>query len=276
MLILAFLLPPARAQAPLTPEAQERVLQDAVDNEVKLIQYDQSYLLYKIHIRDSKGDQIRIVAESQDGTVARLIRKSNKPITAQDDQLERQRLQAMLDSPAAFHKHIEKDQTGKKLAVDLIRLMPAAFIFTPVPGQPQPRNVPPGKAPAYAFDFAPNPKWSPPTMTAQALTGLRGRTWVDAETHHLVRFEGDIFQGVNFGFGMLAHIYPGGKLYLEQTPVGDKRWIVNHFIDQLTLRAMMVKTIHEDVDLEAFDFSLIRPMSYQDAIHLLLDTPLPQ
>ncbi len=31
---------------------------DAVQNEIKLIHYDQSYLRYRIHTRDQKGDQI--------------------------------------------------------------------------------------------------------------------------------------------------------------------------------------------------------------------------
>ena len=38
---------------------------------------------------------------------------------------------------------------------------------------------------------------------------------------------------------------------------------------------MLVKTLKENTDLKAFDFTLIRKMTYQEAIHLLLDTPLP-
>ena len=49
---------------------------------------------------------------------------------------------------------------------------------------------------------------------------------------------------INFGWGMVAHIYPGGKLVLEQTDAGGGRWIFTHFTEQLTVRALMVKT-HE-------------------------------
>ncbi len=252
-----------------------QVAQDAVNNEIKLIQYDRSYLRYKVHTRDSKGEQVRDVIETREGTVARVVSRGGRALTADEDAGEHGRLQAMLDSPAAFKKHIDKDQTGKKLAVDLIRLLPDAMNFSYVAGQPQRDQKPPSAAPDLVMDFEPNPRWSPPTMTSQALTGIRGRVWVEAKGHHLTRLEVTIFQGINFGFGMLVHIYPGGKLFLEQQPVGGDRWIVDHFIQQVTMRAMMVRTLKENTDLEAYSFTPVREMSYQEAIQTLLSTPLP-
>ncbi len=112
--------------------------------------------------------------------------------------------------------------------------------------------------------------------TAEALTGLEGRVWIDAKTQYLVRMEGTIFRPINFGWGMLAHIYPGGKLVMNQTDAGGDRWIFTHFTDaadractdgedtQRQLRARRQATSRHSA-----------PMSYQDAIHLLLNTPLP-
>ena len=87
--------------------------------------------------------------------------------------------------------------------------------------------------------------------------------------------EGTIFRGVNFGWGMLAHIYPGGKLEMDQTNVGGNRWIFTDFSMQLTVRALMVKTLNIHSTAKASGFQIIAPMSYQDAIRLLLATPLP-
>ncbi len=92
------------------------------------------------------------------------------------------------------------------------------------------------------MDYEPNPKFHPPTTTAEALTGLRGRAWIDSKTKQLVRMEGNVFQGVNFGWGMLAHIYPGGNLMIEQVDTGNGRWIFTHFVERITVRALMVKT----------------------------------
>ena len=88
--------------------------------------------------------------------------------------------------------------------------------------------------------------------------------------------EGEVFQSVNYGWGMVVHIYPGGKLLLEQTSAGGGRWIYSHFVEEVAVRALMVKTVKVNEDVHASDFqTLAGPMSYQDAIHLLLNTPLP-
>jgi hypothetical protein len=87
--------------------------------------------------------------------------------------------------------------------------------------------------------------------------------------------EGTIFRGVNFGWGMLAHIYPGGKVVMNQTNVGGNRWIFTDFSMQLTVRALMVKRLEIHSTAKTSDYQSLGPMSYQEAIRLLLSTPLP-
>jgi hypothetical protein len=38
----------------------------------------------------------------------------------------------------------------------------------------------------------------------------------------------------------------------------------------------MLKTVRENLEVTSGDFRVVPAMSYQAAIHLLLDTPLPQ
>jgi hypothetical protein len=148
------------------------------------------------------------------------------------------------------------------------------MIYSYTPGQPQTGKN--GGALEVVLDYKPNPKFSPPSTAAQALTGLEGRVWIDAKSHQLVRMEGTIFRAVNFGWGMLAHIYPGGHLVLEQTNAGDNRWIFTQFKEDVSVRALMVKTINVHTNIEAGSFqTLPSPISYQNAVRMLLDTPLP-
>ena len=246
---------------------------DTVTRELDALHYKGSYLRYRMHVVDAKGDQVRDVIESRDGSVARLILRDGKPLTEEQDKAERQRLNDMLANPSAFAKHAHSNDSGKKIADSLMRLMPDAMIYTYVPGQPQT-----GKNPGLTeivIDYEPNPKFHPPTTTAEALTGLRGRAWIDSKSRQLLRMEGNIFQGINFGWGMLAHIYPGGTLVIEQAEAGNGRWIFTHFIERLAVRALMVKTLNVRTDVDASNFQPISDMSYQDAIHLLLNPPLP-
>jgi hypothetical protein len=265
---------PRIANEPFSGTPPRSMIADIAANEIRAIQHTNSYIRYRMHTHDAKGDRVRDIIESKDGAVARLILKDGHPLTAAEDEAERARLNDMLTSPSEFAKHVHNDKTGKKLAVDLISLMPDAMTYTYTPGQPQ---LPLPKFPRQiVLDYAPNPNWSPPNTTAEALTGLRGRMWIDPKTRDLLRMEGNIFQGVNLGWGMLAHIYPGGTLSLDQVEVGDGRWIFSRFVEQVKVRALMVKSINIDTTIEASDFQpLPGPTSYTDAIHLLLATPLP-
>jgi hypothetical protein len=246
---------------------------DAAKNELIALHHTDSYLRYRTHTISEKGDLVRDVVESKDGTVARLIMKDGKPLTEEQDKSERQRLNDMIASPGAFFKHVRNGESERKMADTLVPMMPDAALYSYTPGQPQSGKN--GGALEIVIDYKPNPKFNPPTTEAEALTGLQGRIWIDAKTHYLVRMEGTIARGVNFGWGMLAHIYPGGKLSLDQTSVDGTRWIFTDFSMQLSVRALMVKTLTVRTNSSASNFQVIGPMSYQDAIRMMLATPLP-
>lgn len=268
--------PATRHAAPTNPlaESPRSWVIDTVANELVALHHPGSYLRYRMHSIDTKGDRVRDIIESKDGSVARMILKNGQPLTEEEDKSERQRLTDMIASPSDYAKHVKHEDEGKDLADKLMRLLPDAMIYSYTPGQPQSGKN--GGALEVVLDYKPNPKFNPPSTPAQALTGLEGRVWIDAKSRQLVRMEGTIFRGVNFGWGMLAHIYPGGRVMLEQTHVGDNRWIFTHFTQQIKVRALLVKTINVNADVSAESFqTLPGPISYQDAVRMLLDTPLP-
>jgi len=262
------------ASAPGTPSSllgapPRALIADVAANEVRAIRHPDSYLRYRMHTLDEKGDRVRDIIESRDGAVARLMLKDGKPLTEEEDQAERARLNDMIASPSVFARHAHTDQTGKKLATDLIQLMPDAMLYTYSPGQPQIES--PNGPHQVVLDYTPNPGWSPPNTTAEALTGLQGRMWIDAKTHQLLRMEGTVFRTVNFGWGMLAHVYPGGKLALDQTTVGGNRLIFTRFVEHVKVRALLLKTLDVNATIEASAFqTLPRPLTFQDATRLLL------
>jgi len=62
---------------------------------------------------------------------------------------------------------------------------------------------------------------------------------------------------------------------MNQTNVGDNRWIFTDFSMELSVRALLVKRLDIRSSAKASNYQKLGPMSYQDAIHLLLATPLP-
>jgi hypothetical protein len=247
---------------------------DCANNEVLVIQHPDSYLRYRLHEVNEKGDQVRDQIETPDGTVARLIQRDGRLLTPEEDAAERERLNDLIAEPAVFAHHIKSEQGNKKLGVDLLRMMPDAMDWAYTDGQPQLPEGSPGAPALIVIDFKPNPKWSPPTIPAETLTGLEGRIWIDPRTHRMVRLEGNLFHAVNIGWGMVARIYPGGTVTLQQTNAGGQRWIVDHIVEQLTVRALMVKTVKQKLVFDTYDFQAVPRMPYQQAIKMLLDTPL--
>lgn len=271
LLLAAFAAPSAHPQNPgdhaeLSPAGW---VEAASQNEVRIINDDGTFpVRYRIHKIDSKTDIVRDVIECREGTVARLIERNGQPLTRDEDDAERKRLEAILADPSDFFKHQKRNQSARGYATSLIQLMPKAMLYTYAPGQPQAPNA---HGPQVVVDFVPDPNFQPPTTVSQILTGLAGRMWIDKRTLHLTRIEGRVIKPVNFGWGVLAHVFPGGTVEFEQADAGDGRWIYSHVDENITLREMMVHTAVEKNRMTATDIHLLpAPISYKDAIHELL------
>jgi hypothetical protein len=247
---------------------------DAATNEIEVVQHSKSYLRYRYHTVDERGDQTRDQIETPDGSVGRLILRNGRPLSAEEDEAERNRLKTVLQNPSGFARHIKREQENKKMGVKLIREMPDAFLWTYAPGQPQCQGW--SGSPLVVVDFKPNPKWSAPDIESEPLTGVEGRAWIDSQSRHVVHLEASLTRAVNIGWGMVAHLYPGGTAKVDQVNAGGDRWIVRHIIEQLTIRALLVKTVNQRLQFDTSDYEPVKPMSFQEAIKMLLDTPLPQ
>lgn len=245
----------------------------AVKHELDMIHEDDLPMRYRMRKVDRKGDVTRIVIESQQGTVARLLERNGQPITATEDAAERGRLQEILDSPEEFLKRKRRDGEGRNYAAQLIKSMPSAMLYSYVPGQPQ---LPDIKSSQVVIDFKPNPAFHPPNMITQALTGIAGRVWIDQTSGHLLRIEGRVLRPVNFGWGLIAKVYPGGTVEFEQTCVDSEHCVSSHLVEDLTMREMMLRTVTDKTRMSAWNFEMLpAPLSFQEAVHQLLDMKVP-
>ena len=249
-------------------------VQAAATNELHIIDDDgKTPLRYRIRKIDARTDTTRLIIETRQGDVARLIERNGQPLTASEDAAERERLNAILQSPSDFIKHHKRDTSTRTDVMQLVSLMPEAMIYTYVPGQPQPESA---ASTQVVIDFRPDPAFHPPTMFADLLTGLEGRMWIDADSKRVTRIQAQIIRPVNFGFGVVARLAPGGTIEFEQANAGGNRWVYSHLVENFSVRAMMVKTIPENTRMSASDFHLLpAPITFQEAVHQLLNTPIP-
>jgi hypothetical protein len=260
------------AQKPLPKGTPQSWADAAAQHELAILRDDSRPLRYSTRKVNEKNDTTRVVIESEQGNVARLVERDGHPLTAAEDTAERSRLNDILSSPEAYLKHEKKGDAGKDYTAQLLRLMPHAMIFSYAPGQPQPAGA---TAPQIVLDFQPDPAFHPPTMVSEVLTGLAGRVWIDARTGVMTRIEGKVLRPVNFGWGIIAKVYPGGTVEFEQASIDGKRWAYTHVAEHATLREMMVRISSEKVEMTAWGFNVLpRPMPFQEAVHALLAMPV--
>jgi hypothetical protein len=245
-----------------------------VRNELAIISSEGNFpVRFRERKTDTKGDTTREIIESREGTVARLVQRNGQPITADEDAAERERLSDDAASPETFLRHHRRDNAMRDSVLQLVRLMPHAMIFSYAQGQPQPKGV---EATQVVLDFHPDPAFKAPTMASDVLTGIQGRVWIDAQTQCMTRIEGKILHPINFGFGFVARLFPGGTIEFEQGPVGGDRWVYRHVEEHVTVRALMVKTVPVNTEMTSWDFRLMPSLvGYQDAIKMLLAMPVP-
>ncbi len=255
--------------APGTPQSWA---EDVIRNEIKVIESaDKMPLRYRQRRVGAKGDTTREVVVSREGNVARLVERDGQPLTAAEDADERERLNDEINSPDEVLRHHRRDTDMRDSVIKVVALMPQAMIYSYAPDQPQLK----GSENLVVLDFRPNPNFHAPTMLAECLTGLEGRVWIDPGTRTLTRIEARVLRPVNMGFGILAKIFPGGTMTLDQVNLGDDHWVYSHLDEHLTARVLMVKNYPENNVITSWDF---RPMpslpSYQDAIRMLLAMPV--
>jgi hypothetical protein len=244
---------------------------DAAKNEVLIVDHPGSYLRYRMHEVNERGDRVRDQIETPEGTVARLILRDGHTISTEEDAGERARLNALLASPSSFKHHVNNERDNRKSYTDLLNQMPDAMVWSYAPGQPQLPN----QKLLVVLDFEPNSKWHPSSMAGDALTGIKGRVWVEPRSRRVVRVEAELCSAINVLGGLLAHINPPGNAVLQQTDTGNQRWIVEHIDEQVSGKALVFKSIRSRLVEDNSNFQPVPPMTYQQAIALLLNTPLP-
>jgi hypothetical protein len=264
----------ALPQSPMPEGAPLTWVQAATDNEVSIIAAEGTLpISYRQRKIDARGDTMREIVESKDGSVARLIERNGQPITAAEDTAERGRLTDLLGTPDAFVHHHRHDASSRDMAIQLIKLLPQAMVYAYTPGQPQPHGV---EGQQIVIDYKPDPGFHPPSMAADLLTGIQGRVWIDQRARRVTRMEAHILHPVNFGYGMIAKIFSGGTVEFEQVNALGDRWLFHHMEEHLTVRELMVKTVPQNNEMTSFDFhALPALLPYQDAIKLLLAMQLP-
>lgn len=224
-----------------------------------------THFMYRLHRQTPERDEIREVLETGDGSVARVIMTGGKPLTADQQKAEEERLNRYINSPSTWqtrrkHQTDDADRSNKMLAA-----LPSAFRYS----YDGTETGPDGKQ-LLRLRFEPNPSYVAPNRDLRVYEGMQGKIWLDASSNRIVRLEAKLVRDVDFGWGILGRLYHGGSFAIEQSNIGENRWEVVKTTLNFDGKALMVKSLHIQETETLSDFHLVpQKLSLADGIHML-------
>ena len=221
---------------------------------------------YLIHRTDERHDTTKAIIETVDGDVARLVAINGKPLSAEADRAELDRLDTLANHPEMQEHRHKSEQKDAERIDRLLALLPDAFLYR-FEG-----TTPCAAGQCYRLSFTPNPQFTPPNMEADLLRGIAGEVWIDPAQERLTRLDGHFIADVEFGFGIIGKLNKGGTVLLEQTDVGTggHDWELTRLTLHVTGKALMVKPLSFQINEEASGFAQVPAgLKYREAIQLL-------
>lgn len=226
----------------LTPAA---LVRKTIDHEVAASQATTVSHIFVSRKQTAHGSQTRMYIETTQAIAGMTIANDDKPLTADQEKIEQDRLNTLIHDPAELERKHARQQEDAERIRRLVHAMPDALIFeddgteTGRPGIGKPGDQ------LIRLKFHPNPKYDPPTHIEEVLTGLEGTILIDPEQHRIARIDGTLGKEVGFGWGILGHLDKGGRFLVEQADLGDGTWDTSRMVLRFTGRILFFK--HLDI-----------------------------
>jgi hypothetical protein len=247
-------LSPVQAQA-LVSRALAHELTSAQDQG-----HPMRYVLRKISPRLSST---KAIVETKDGAVARLLSVDGQPLSADAEQKEQARLDALLNDPGEQRHRKQAEDVDTARALKVLRMLPSAFLYQYAGCV----ETPAGKV--QKFTFRPNPDFSPPDLETQVLTAMSGELWIDGAQERVTRLEGQLQQDVDFGWGILGRLSKGGWIAIEEADEGGGAWRMVRFQMQMSGRVFWKTRVFDTTEEETQFMPVPVGLGYAKAVEML-------
>lgn len=221
------------AQKPPLPSDANAFVREVIHYELDMDAKDHSHWRYHAHREDDKSNYDRDIIETKDGEIGRNLLFYGRPLTPEEQQQDQARMKQLVSDPAEQAKRARRAKADNEKGHQMFQAIPDAFIF-------KYDGLENG---LVRLTFFPNPKYDPPTRELRVFRALSGKMWIDPDQKHVVRIEGQLFQDVTFGWGILARLYKGGTFVVNMREVGPGHWEMVSLNVNMSGHAMLFKNI---------------------------------
>lgn len=223
--------------------AQELVKQ-VVHNELEANQNDHTHWMYRDSDTLPAKRTVKLVVETPDGTVSKLILLNGHPLTAQQQAQDDTRMESILTDPSAVARQRKNSAHDDQQSVSLMKMLPNAFLWT-YAGESN------GE---ITLDFKPNPAFQPPTYASRVFAAMAGQAVVNAAQKRVIVLSGKLIQTVEFGWGIFGKMDKGGTFRIVRSQVAPGIWEITETHVHIQGHMLIFKSINEQEDEITSDY----------------------
>jgi hypothetical protein len=253
----------AQIQPPNIPATE--LVRQTVAHELAAIDTGGQYM-YRVHEETPQGSETRVMVETRDWAISRLILKNGQPLAPAQRQREEEQLRSLLTNRARLVKLQTEKHADSARVHRVIQALPDAFLYQLAGAEKDSA----GREFALVT-FRPNPDFRPRSTELRVLQGMEGTALVDPVAQRIVRIEAKLHRDIDFGWGIFDRISRGGSLLLEQQVVWQDQWAITTVALHCTNRRLLLNTSRVDSVTKASDFRRMPDdLTLQQAFELLL------
>ena len=223
--------------------ALAEIVRRAVHNEVASNQSSGMHFRFKAEQVTPQLSQTKLMVETSDATAGLLVMQNGHPLTVQQRRNEEARLANYIQSPQELRKKKKQEKEDAEHTERILRALPDAFLYQRDGTEPGRQGLGAPGDELVRLNFRPNPSYNPPSHVEQVLTGMSGHLLIDTTENRIAEINGTLSKEVEFGWGILGHLDPGGRFLVQQADVGEHQWEVTHMQLSFTGKVLFLKKI---------------------------------
>ena len=214
----------------------DELVRRVVANETQLVDSDHSHWMYRQHHVEDGKDTLKECVDTDQGALCRLIAEGGHPLSQSEQAKEKERLAELVKNPERQRKLQEARKKDGDQALKMLKMLPNAFHY----------EYAGTEGDLVKLKFVPNPQFTPPDRESRVFHAMVGFMWVNRDAKRLVELSGKLTRDVDFGFGLLGHLYRGGTFQVKRADVGDGHWETTLLDVKIRGKALFFKTINAD------------------------------
>jgi hypothetical protein len=188
---------------------------------------------------------VREQIETGEGPVFRVLERNGTPLSAAQRERENQRIAAYIQDPAAIARILRDHEQDENRLASIMRMLPEAFLF---------RYDGPPTGDVARLSFRPNPAFVPSGYEARIVHALTGTLTVNLRWKRMIDMTGIVSQPVDFGYGLLGHVDPGGTFQIHRCQVSPTHWKTDLVAVHVQGKILMFKTVSKNEREARSDF----------------------